>query len=204
MIPRFSSVSGFVLAGGASRRMGRDKAKLVLAGKTMLERQVRLLRAVCRSVAVVGPPEVYPGLEIPTFPDEVPGRGPLGGIYSALHRTRTEYNLFLGCDLPFMQERFLRWLAGKALQHHADATVPKTREGQPLCAVYRRQALAGIRYRLASGRNEVRSFFPRVHRRVIPWREIAREGFSPRIFANMNTPEDYELARRIMNSESEL
>jgi molybdopterin-guanine dinucleotide biosynthesis protein A len=198
MIHRFSSVSGFVLAGGASRRMGRDKAKLVLAGKSMLERQVRLLQAVCRSVAVVGPPEVHPGLEIPIFPDTVPGCGPLGGIYSGLLRTRTEYNLFLGCDLPFMEERFLHWLAGKALQHHADATVPTTREGQPLCAVYRRRAVRGIRATLASGRNELRGFFPRVHRRVIPWPEIAREGFSPRIFANMNTREDYDRAKVIL------
>ena len=198
MIRRFASVSGFVLAGGASRRMGWDKAKLVLGGKSMLERQVRVLQAVSRSVAVVGPPERCQGLEIRILPDEVPGCGPLGGIYSGLLHTRTEYNLFLGCDLPFIEMRFLCWLVERALQYQTDVTVPKTREGyyQSLCAVYRRRALGTIRAVLAGGRNEVRAFFPRVHGRVIPWTETAHAGFSPRIFVNMNTPEDYEAAKK--------
>jgi molybdopterin-guanine dinucleotide biosynthesis protein A len=178
--------------------MGRDKAKLVLAGKTMLERQIRLLQAVCGAVGVVGPPEFYPGLEVPVFPDEVARCGPLGGIYSGLLHTRSEYNLFLGCDMPYLEARFLGWLIEKALQHQADATVPRTREMayQPLCAVYRRRARAAIRAALTCGQNKVQDFFPRVRTAVVPWSEISRAGFSPHIFGNVNTPEDYELARR--------
>lgn len=202
MIHRFNSVSGFVLAGGASRRMGRNKANLVLEGKTMLERQIGLLRAVCRTAVVVGPPDSFPGLDVPVYADEVPSRGPLGGICSGLMHTRSEYNLFLSCDMPYLQARFLGWLIEQAIEHQADATVPRARDGRhPLCAVFRRRALAAIRYRLASGQDKVRGLFPKVSSRVLPWTEIARAGFSARFFGNVNTPEDYELARRIENSE---
>jgi molybdopterin-guanine dinucleotide biosynthesis protein A len=178
--------------------MGQDKAKLVLEGETMLERQIRLLQAVCRAVGVVGPFGFCHGLEIPVFPDEVPRRGPLGGIHSGLLHTRSEYNLFLSCDMPYLEARFLDWLVAQALQHQADATVPKAREAgyQPLCAVYRRRVRAAIRARLASGQNDVQGFFLRVQTAVVPWREIARAGFAPRIFENMNTQQDYEAAKR--------
>jgi len=168
----------------------------------MLERQVRLLQSVCRCVSVAGPPEAHVGLDVPIIPDEVPGRGPLGAIYSGLAQTRSEYNLFLGCDLPFMEAHFLRWFAAQALLYGVDATVPKGRDGRhPLCNVYRRRVLPVIRDRLACGQNAVRSLFSKVRCRVIPWTEITRAGFSPRIFANMNLPEDYEAAKRMLNGE---
>jgi molybdopterin-guanine dinucleotide biosynthesis protein A len=118
-------------------------------------------------------------------------------------RSRTEYNLFLGCDLPFMETCFLQFLAHLAIAEHADVTVPQTsdRRLQPLAAVYRRRALALIRARLEAGENKTSSFFHHVRCRVVRWPEIARAGFSPRIFANMNTPADYEAAGRILNYE---
>lgn len=195
---RFSAVTGFVLAGGASRRMGQPKEVLVLAGETMLERQIRLLRAVSSFVAILGSPKCSPGLDVPVFPDEMPGRGPLGGIYTGLLRTRSEFNLFLSCDLPFMEVRFLQYLCRRGLESPAGVTVPESREHgyETLCALYRRRALWAVRASLAAGENKVSSFFPRVRCQVLPWREIARAGFPTRIFDNMNTREDYEAVRR--------
>ncbi len=197
---QFASVTGFVLAGGASRRMGRDKAKLLLGRETMLDRQLRMLRPVCRSVAVLGPRAIVTGLDVPVFPDEMPGRGPLGGIFTGIKRTRTEFNLFLGCDLPFLEVAFLRYLCKRALECQADVTVPKSQNHrlQPLCAVYRRRALGAVRTSLESGENKVSQFFSRVRCVVIPWRDIARGGFAARIFDNMNTPEDYQAATKLL------
>jgi molybdopterin-guanine dinucleotide biosynthesis protein A len=201
---RSLELSGFVLAGGESRRMGRPKPLLTLGGETMLERQLRLLRRVCRTAAIVGVGSGAGGLDACGWSDELPGHGPLAGIYTGLKRSRTEYNLFLGCDLPFMEARFLEHLARLAMTEQSDATVPEASDGrlQPLAAVYRRRALAAIRARLDAGENKTSSFFPRVRCRVVPWREIARAGFAPRIFVNLNTPADYEAAKRILNSES--
>ncbi len=176
--------------------MGRSKAQLLLGHETTLERQIRLLRSVCRFVAVLGPPMHFQGLEIPVFPDEFTGRGPLAGLYTGLVRTRTEFNLFLGCDLPFMEARFLQYLCRRAFESRADVTIPESREHgfHPLCAVYRRRALWAVRASLAAGENKVSRFFSRVRCEVLATREIARAGFAPRIFDNMNTIDDYQRA----------
>ncbi len=197
MRQRFAEVSGFVLAGGESRRMGRPKPLLTLAGESMVERQVRLLRAVASSVAVIGPPELLPRLDVPVFPDDLPARGPLGGIATALARTHTELALVLGCDLPFVPARFLRFLVARALADRADVTVPSIAPGrlEPMCALYRRGLALLVRNRLLAGQNKVDKFFPRVRTRIVTRPEIARAGFSAAIFENMNTPEDYRAAQ---------
>lgn len=199
----FAAVTGFVLVGGASTRMGRPKHQLVLGGETMLARQVRLLKRSAGRVEALGTPsgpDVLGGSGIKFRPDDLPGRGPLGGIYTGLIHSRTEFNLFLGCDLPFMNSDFLRYLVRRALQSCADATAPKSPDGRlhPLCAVYRRRARQAVKESLESGENAVRSFFAHVRCLIIPWREIASEGFTPEILSNMNTPGDYERAAQII------
>jgi molybdopterin-guanine dinucleotide biosynthesis protein A len=188
--------------------MGRPKALLVIGGETMIERQVRLLGAVARKVFVVGWPAdlLKPKLtnivrNLTFLPDKFEGRGPLGGIYTGLMQSRSEYNLFLGCDMPFVDGGFLEFLCRRALESRADVTVPKSwaRRLEPLCAVYRRRAVGAVRDSLATGENKITRFFPRVRCEKIPWREIARAGFAPAIFDNINTPEEYEAAKKILS-----
>ena len=205
---RFENVTGFLLAGGASRRMGRPKAGLVLGGESMLSRQIRLLHAVSRQVFIVGAAAPFAGgLDGPTrldepgvaiFADELPGRGPLAGIATALARTRTEFNLILSCDLPWMEAAFLRFLCRRAFQGTGDVTLPVSPGGgdEPLCAVYRRRALWAIRATLATGQAKVSRSFPKIRVERLGWPEIARAGFPARIFDNMNTLEDYQAALR--------
>jgi len=195
---RFNEVSGFVLAGGASRRMGFDKARLPFGSERMVDRQIRLLRAMCRSVSIIGPPDRFAGTGIQVYEDEIPGKGPLGGIHTGLRRARTEFSLFLSCDMPLMEERFLRYLCEQALASRASATVPPpcAKGRYPLCAVLRRRVLWLVRSRLASGQNQVGRFFSSFQRRTISKAEFVRAGFSPRIFSNLNTPEEYKRARQ--------
>jgi molybdopterin-guanine dinucleotide biosynthesis protein A len=195
---RFSEVSGFVLAGGASRRMGFDKAGLAFGSERMVDRQIRLLRAICRSVSIIGPPDRFADTGIQVYEDEIPGKGPLGGIHTGLRRARTEFSLFLGCDMPLMEKRFLRYLCEQALASRASATVPPpwAKGRYPLCAVLRRRVLSTVRFCLASGQNQVGRFFSSSPRRTISKAEFARAGFSPRIFCNVNTPEEYARVRR--------
>src|SRR5947199_10316392 len=125
MADRLLGITGCVRAGGRSRGMGIPKETLVLGGERMLDRQVRVLRSVSRSVAAIGAgansgdsgnaklagvwvdAPLIGG--VPVISDVLPGRGPLGGIYSGLSWTRTEFNLFLACDLPFVNARLLRY-----------------------------------------------------------------------------------------------
>ncbi len=179
--------------------MGRPKASLQLGRESMLERQIRLLRSVARRVAVVGREANYlQELDVPCVPDAVAGRGPLGGIYTALLQSRTEFSLVLGCDLPFVNRNLVVCLLLRAKAEGSDVAVPRSPDGrlQPLCAVYRRRALYAVRTRLALGQNKLSDFFPMVRSTVIPWRELADAGVRAPMFVNMNTPEEYEYARK--------
>ena len=143
---RFNEVSGFVLAGGVSRRMGFDKARLPLGPERMVDRQIRLLRAICRSVSIIGPPDRFADTGTQVYEDEIPGKGPLGGIHTGLRRARTEFSLFLSCDMPLMEERFLRYLCEQALASRASATVPPPwAKGRypTLCRIATARTLAG-------------------------------------------------------------
>lgn len=197
-----TELTGFVLTGGASRRMGTPKHELMLGGETLLARTLRRAMTVARPVMVLGPADrtrgLDAGLAVRALPDELPGRGPLGAIYTGLSHTHTEFNLFLSCDLPFMDPRFLRYLAAIAHSTAADVTLARTpREGyQPLAAIYRRCALPAVRRSLASGQNKITAFFRRVNVTVIDWPELARAGFRPSIFDNLNTRGDYARAVR--------
>lgn len=195
---RFANVTGFVLAGGESRRMGQSKPLLAMDGGTVLDRQIRLLRATCQTVAVLGPPEKLGPLVASVLPDEFVGRGPLAAMYTGLLHTRTEYNLFLGCDLPLMSARFLRYLCRRALRTEADVTVPESLQHgfHPLAGIYRRRARWAVRASLLAGENKVSRFFSRVCCQMLTFTELARAGFGSQIFANMNTPDDYEDAKR--------
>jgi molybdopterin-guanine dinucleotide biosynthesis protein A len=201
---RFSEVSGFVLAGGASRRMGFDKARLPLGSESMVDRQIRLLRAICRSVSIIGPPDRFADAGIQVYEDEIPGQGPLGGIHTGLRRARTEFSLFLSCDMPLMDARFLRYLCEQALVSRASATLPPpwAKGVYPLCAVLRRRVLSTVRSSLTLGQNQVGRFFEKVQRRTISKAEFARAGFSPRIFYNANTPGEYQKVRRQIEAHS--
>lgn len=196
---RLAFLSGFVLAGGASRRMGSPKTALSIDGQPMLKRQVLMLRSVARSVGVVGGSSGYlTDLEVFGSPDAMPCRGPLAGIYTALLETRTEFNLVLGCDLPFVTRRLLAFLADRAVSIRGDVTVPISRDGrlQPLCAVYRRRALYAVRTSLAEGENRPRMCFRKIHCTIVPWNDLAQAGFGASVFSNMNTPDDYDYARK--------
>jgi molybdopterin-guanine dinucleotide biosynthesis protein A len=194
---RFREVSGYVLAGGTSRRMGCDKAGLRFEGARLVDRQVQLLRAVCGRVAVIGPPERLAGAEVPVYEDEIKGQGPLGGLHAGLRRTRSEFSLFLSCDMPLMERRFLRYLCEQAIESSASATLPPPcgNGRYPLCAVLRRRALGRVQSYLSSGRKQAGRFFTSLEPRVISRAELARAGFALRIFYNVNTPEDYRKLR---------
>jgi molybdopterin-guanine dinucleotide biosynthesis protein A len=197
MTMRFVELTGFVLAGGAGTRMGRPKQDLLLGGETLLARMVRRAQTVARSVIVLGPTECGSVLGVPIFPDEIAGHGPLGAIYTGLNRTRTEYNLFLSCDLPFIEARFLSFLARRALDSRAGATLAQAqdRRWQPLAAIYRRCAAGAVLLSLERGRNKMTSFLKAVRLELVKWPELARAGFRASIFDNVNTLEDYARAR---------
>ena len=191
-----SDLSAFVLAGGRSARMGADKAFLQLDGRTLLQRALELAETVSGDVRVVGAKEKFAAFA-PVVGDLYEGRGPLGGIHAALSATRSEFNLMLAVDLPFLEKRFLAWLAEQAQAENAVVTVPRAAGGlQPLCAVYRREFRELAERALASGRNKIDTLFRETTVRIIEEDELARFAFPAAMFDNLNTPQEWEQAGR--------
>jgi molybdopterin-guanine dinucleotide biosynthesis protein A len=191
-----TQVSGFVLAGGKSTRMGQDKAQLQLNGRSLLEHALTGLRAVCRDVAILGSYELY-GKLAPVYEDIFPGCGPLGGIHTALSHSQTQYNLIIAVDTPFLMPEFLSYLAERAIAGGAAVTTPEINAyTQPLCTVYSLAFLPIAERALQSGNYKITPLFPRERTLVIKEAELRQFAFSAEMFENLNTPEDMERARR--------
>ena len=180
---------GVVLAGGSSRRMGRDKTLLASGGESLPARAAQRLAAVCAEVAVADRGRgLLPGL--PALPDG-PGRGPAAGILGAAAAYPGRRLLVLACDLPRVPEELLAALAHPA---GADWVVPRWREGvEPLCALYGPAALAALERRIARGLFALHSLAEEdLDVRILEGGELARFGDPGEIFLNLNAPEDWE------------
>jgi molybdopterin-guanine dinucleotide biosynthesis protein A len=184
-------VTVFVLAGGRSSRMGSDKAMLEFGGVTLLERALQTGRAIAEKVYIVGPRERY-GQFGAVVEDIHTNCGPLGGIHAALSATTTDLNLMLSVDMPLMTASFLKWLVRQAQAAPELIVVPDALGGlQPLCAIYRGQARAAAEEALKRGDYKISHLFMAVPTRCVTEQQIIAAGFSPDIFRNVNTSEEY-------------
>lgn len=176
--------------------MGADKAFLQLDGRTLLQRALELAGTVATDVRVVGAREKFAAFA-PVVEDLYGERGPLGGIHAALSATGSEFNLMLAVDLPFIQERFLAWLAEQAQTANAVVTVPRAGGRlQPLCAIYRREFREPAERALVAGRNKIDTLFAETTVRIIEEYEVAHFAFPATMFDNLNTPQEWEQAGR--------
>lgn len=186
--------SGFVLAGGRSRRMGTDKAFLEFDGRTLLARALDLLQALTPEVRIVGPAAKF-AIYGPVIEDVYAARGPLAGIHAALTSSTTELNLILAVDLPLVTDSLLRFLVEQARASDAVVTVPRIAGGyQPLCAVYRRGFAPLAQAALESGKNKIDALFAVTTTRILEESELSRFAFHAAMFENLNTPEDLRRA----------
>lgn len=196
MVKRWNQVAAFVLAGGGSTRMGRDKAMLELGGEPMVVRAAHLAEPHVPSVAVVAPAGRYAAMELPVLPDRWPGAGPLGGIATALSATSAEWNLILGCDLPYLTSEWLAWFIPRAMNSPAQAVVPESRRGlEPLAAIYNRACAVALTEAVERGVRRVSEGLSHILMERVCAAEWQALDPSGRLFENMNTPADYEEAR---------
>jgi molybdopterin-guanine dinucleotide biosynthesis protein A len=198
---------GYVLAGGASSRFGQDKALIEVGGKPMLARMCELLRGVVNEVNVVAPPEKYLSIGVQTVADRWPGEGPLGGIVTALLNTekcdpQREWNLIVSCDMPFLTQEWLAYLADRALKSSAQVVLPHSAHGpEPLCACYRTDAGPALRAMFEHGVRKITDALKQVKTEVLDAADWKRFDSAGRLFWNMNTAVDFEEVRRVWEAE---
>jgi molybdopterin-guanine dinucleotide biosynthesis protein A len=186
--------------------MGRDKALLDFGGVPLIQHTARLLGPLVDKVTIVGSSKRYEALGLRAIADggaETRRRahqrppGPLTGIVTALATTRSQWNLIVACDLPYLSAEWLDWLLSRALRSRGEAVVPRTERGiEPLAAVYRRECAEPITAALAEGVQKVSDAVERLRVEFVEpreWRHCDPRGL---VLRNMNGPRDYEDARK--------
>ncbi len=190
-------LTAFILAGGKSSRMGRDKAFVEFEGRTLLARALELAASVTSEVRIVGSREKFAAFA-PVVEDVFRECGPLGGIHAALRDSTTDLNLMLAVDTPLISWALLQYLI-KQVRESAEevAVVPRGKEGwQPLCAIYRREFADAVEEALRAGQYKIGWVLDKLRVRAIEQEELDRAGFSPAIFRNLNTPEELREVQR--------
>jgi len=201
-------VHGFLQAGGGSTRFGSDKALVNVAGKTMLQRTGELLAATCHDVTVVAPAGKYGDASWPVLADRWPGEGPLGGILSALLHLNNSSGadgdsaaLILSCDMPFLTKEFLLYLCERAACTGALIVAPQSSGGlEPLCACWNARCAGAVQSAFDAGVRKVTEAMKRLPMEVLDESIWKRFDNKNRLFWNMNTPADYDEARRILEA----
>lgn len=195
------SIEGFVLAGGESTRMGREKALLELGGMPMIVRTARLVERVAGRVTIVGTPEKYEPLRLRAIRDEWTGAGPLGGIAAALRASGSAWNLIVACDLPYLTKEWFEFLIERAEKSKMEAVLPMNDKGaEPLCAMYGKSCEAAIWLALDRGVRKVTEGLAHLRMEYVErseWKVFDSEGL---LFKNMNSPEEYEQAKARLGS----
>jgi molybdopterin-guanine dinucleotide biosynthesis protein A len=188
-------LTGIVLAGGASQRMGRDKAFLELGGRPLIVHVIERMARVCAEVLVVASDaRPYTGLGVPLVEDRFHGVGVLGGLHAGLEAAAYELALAVGCDMPFLKPDLLQAFAGWA-EGFDVALLRQGEQVEPLHAAYRRTCLPAMGAAIRAGRRRIISFFPHVRVRYVTPEDVAPFDPELRSFRNINTPEEWEVVR---------
>lgn len=190
------NVTGVILAGGASRRMGRDKGLLEYHGRPLLAVIAARLRVVADEVIVVANrSDSYEAFADRCIADVYPGVGTLGGIHAGLLAARHERAIVVGCDMPFLNPALLAWFVDAA--EGADLVVLRHAKGvEPLHAVYHKRCLPAIEGTIRRGERCAFAFYDEIRVRYVAPVEIAALDPELRSFRNVNTPAQWQNALR--------
>lgn len=191
------SITGFVLAGGKSVRIGQDKGLLPFGHKSMAQYSIDLLRTICDRVVIITSNPEYAQFGQEMIEDDIKNSGPLSGLVTGLDNSNSELNLFLTCDSPFITRELLLHLIENISNY--DAVIPRERKRMyPLTALYRRSAVSKLREELTRGNLMVRKAVT-----TLNLKQLDIDSRSPiwneQLFSNLNTFEGIAEAKKWMD-----
>jgi molybdopterin-guanine dinucleotide biosynthesis protein A len=196
--PDQDGISGVILAGGQSRRLGRDKAVEPVGGQPLISRVIGRIGQISREVVVVVADQAR-GEALPLDQqtrialDIYPGKGSLGGIFSGLSAAQEDWGMVVACDMPFLSLDLLRYLL--SLRHGVDAVVPVLEERpEPTHALYSKACLPYMEERLQADDLKISRFFDQVRVQYVPESDIARFDPGCLSFFNINSQPDLDKA----------
>lgn len=196
-----------ILAGGKSKRMGQDKANIPFRGEALIRRVLDRLAGLAAEIIVIAPSSHdLLSLGIRITPDRLTGRGPLGGLYTALFSASHPAVAAVACDMPFANVALLAYQRDILYSDNMDAVVPSTERGlEPLHAIYRRETcLQSVRESLDAGDQRLISWFPHVKVRILTPEETNPFDPGGLTFLNVNTPDELARAEKIAGENNRL
>jgi molybdopterin-guanine dinucleotide biosynthesis protein A len=201
--PLISGVTGVILAGGRSSRMGSNKALLPYRGGRFIESIYQTLSGLFSDVLLVtNTPEQYDFLPCHTVADRYPDMGALAGLHAGLLHSSSPQIFAVACDMPCLNETLIRGLLAR--RHLADVVIPESANGlEPLHAVYGKNCLPSMEQSLDANKRRIVSFFPRVRVHTFASHHVATIDGDYSSFSNINTPADYFKLRKNENGAHE-
>lgn len=189
-----------IQAGGQSARMGEDKALKTFLGRPLIQRVIERLTPIADEIIVTtNRPEAYTFLDVRLIPDLKPGRGALGGLYTAIASASHPIVAVVACDMPFASATCIETASRLLVEEEADVVIAKSNEGyEPLHALYRRETcLPAIESAIDADQWKVIAWFPQVKVRVLTDEEMKQLDPTGLAFWNVNTPEEFAKAEQI-------
>ena len=192
------NTTGIILAGGESSRMGSDKGLQNLCGKPLIYYAIEALSGLCGDI-IISSSSAYQEFGFPVVKDEFPGIGPMGGIYSALRQSKTDNNLVLSCDLPFVSKELLSFILENASGFQVVVPWQGNRHYEPLCGFYRLSVLNQMSAYIQKENYKLPDLFEEINinRLII---NDSMYFYSENLFFNVNSKHDLLTAENMMNS----
>ena len=193
-------LTAIILAGGKSSRIGsdQDKAILKLNGKRLIDIVISKLKHIVEdNIIIVGPPEKHPSCK-QVVPDLFNQKGLMVGLYSGLKASTSQYNLVVGCDMPFLKVELLQYIEEKIDSN--DIIIPRYAKSyiEPLCAIYSKDCLEIMKRNIEAGILSIRKVFPYLKVKYIEEKEIKSVDPELNSFFNINYKEDFIRAEELI------
>jgi molybdopterin-guanine dinucleotide biosynthesis protein A len=185
-----ADITGIILSGGKSTRMLSDKGQKKFKGKPLVEYAIEALRPNCGNLVLSTNRVVdYKKYDIQIVEDEVIDVGPMGGIYSCLKQSKSEINIFLSCDTPYIDSRFISFLI-KNIDQDLDALIPvhQNNKVEPLCAYYNLSLVSVLKAFIDDGNYKMMNLLESVKTKKLALNDWAH--YDAEIFSNFNRPQD--------------
>lgn len=187
--PPYGELTGVILAGGKSRRYGRNKALVTIDGIALIERVLAVVQSLFQHVIIItNTPEEYAHLKLPMHEDIIKDLGPLGGVYTALRSIPTEAGFVVACDMPFLNRELIQYMI--EIRGNFDVVVPRI-DGfiEALHALYGKRCLPVIKRLIEQKHYQIIRMFPHVSVRHVREAEIRHFDPDLKSFLNINEPQ---------------
>ena len=194
-------ITGFVLTGGKSSRLGVEKGLMLFDRKPLVQHVLETLSVVVGEVFISTNNPDYKQFSKPIIPDIVQGIGPMGGVYSCLMQSATDYNIFLSCDTPFVPSDLFLYLIKEIDGHSCVVPVHDDEKTEPLCGIYSKQCADTFMEFISKGNYKMMDVLKAVDYHPVRVDE-SLPFYNNHLFFNINTPADCKLAMQYLQNNS--